>query len=141
MVRVVFLHPDLGIGGAERLVVDAAVALRSRGCQVQIWTAHYDPTHCFSETLDSDLPVVCVGDWLPRSVCGYFHALCAYLRMIYVALYLLLFSREEFDVVFCDQVRSYTFTHTHASSWVWCLIYLQYKVSNNLYAVSLYLFH
>lgn len=59
MVRVVFLHPDLGIGGAERLVVDAAVALKSKGCSVQIWTAHYDPTHCFSETLDPDLPVVC----------------------------------------------------------------------------------
>lgn len=58
MVRVVFLHPDLGIGGAERLVVDAAVALRSRGCSVQIWTAHHDPTHCFSETLDPDLNVV-----------------------------------------------------------------------------------
>ena len=112
MVRVVFLHPDLGIGGAERLVVDAAVALQSRGCHVQIWTAHYDPTHCFSETLDPDLPVVCVGDWLPRSVCGYFHALCAYLRMIYVALYLLLFSHEEFDVVFCDQVICHTHSHT-----------------------------
>lgn len=58
MVRVVFLHPDLGIGGAERLVVDAAVALKAQGCCVQIWTAHYDPTHCFSETLDPDLPVV-----------------------------------------------------------------------------------
>uniref|UniRef100_A0A671MEB5 Alpha-1,3/1,6-mannosyltransferase ALG2 n=2 Tax=Sinocyclocheilus anshuiensis TaxID=1608454 RepID=A0A671MEB5_9TELE len=106
MVRVVFLHPDLGIGGAERLVVDAAVALRSRGCSVQIWTAHYDPQHCFSETLSPDLPVVCVGDWLPTSVFGYFHALCAYLRMIYVTLYLVLFSGEEFDVVFCDQVSA-----------------------------------
>ncbi|KAI7806820.1 alpha-1,3/1,6-mannosyltransferase ALG2 [Triplophysa rosa] len=106
MVRVVFLHPDLGIGGAERLVVDAAVALRSRGCNVQIWTAHYDPQHCFSETLSPDLPVVCVGDWLPTRVFGYFHALCAYLRMIYVTLYLVLFSGEEFDVVFCDQVSA-----------------------------------
>ncbi|XP_049586940.1 alpha-1,3/1,6-mannosyltransferase ALG2 [Syngnathus scovelli] len=104
MVRVVFLHPDLGIGGAERLVVDAAVALKSKGCNVQIWTAHYDPTHCFSETLDPDLPVVCVGDWLPTSVLGYFHAVCAYLRMIYVALYLVFFSGLEYDVVFCDQV-------------------------------------
>lgn len=58
MVQVVFIHPDLGIGGAERLVVDAAVALKSKGCSVQIWTAHYDPSHCFSETLDPDLPVV-----------------------------------------------------------------------------------
>ncbi|XP_030640154.1 alpha-1,3/1,6-mannosyltransferase ALG2 [Chanos chanos] len=106
MVRVVFLHPDLGIGGAERLVVDAAVALRSRGCSVQIWTAHYDPHHCFSETLSPDLPVVCVGDWLPTSVFGYFHALCAYLRMIYVAFYLIFLSGEEFDVIFCDQVSA-----------------------------------
>ncbi|XP_026084259.1 alpha-1,3/1,6-mannosyltransferase ALG2-like [Carassius auratus] len=75
VVRVVFLHPDLGIGGAERLVVEAAVALRSRGCGVQIWMAHYDPQHCFSETLPPDLPVVCVGDWLPTSMFGYFHAL------------------------------------------------------------------
>ncbi|XP_010883006.1 alpha-1,3/1,6-mannosyltransferase ALG2 [Esox lucius] len=104
MVRVVFLHPDLGIGGAERLVVDAAVSLRSRGCSVQIWTAHHDPRHCFPETLDPDLNVVCVGDWLPTSVAGYLHALCAYLRMIYVALYLVFLSGVEYDVVFCDQV-------------------------------------
>ncbi|XP_029959562.1 alpha-1,3/1,6-mannosyltransferase ALG2 [Salarias fasciatus] len=106
MVRVVFLHPDLGIGGAERLVVDAAVALKSQGCSVQIWTAHYDPTHCFSETLDPDLPVVCVGDWLPTSVFGYLHAVCAYLRMIFVALYLVFLSGEEYDVIFCDQVSA-----------------------------------
>ncbi|KAJ8371558.1 hypothetical protein AAFF_G00307380 [Aldrovandia affinis] len=106
MVRVVFLHPDLGIGGAERLVVDAAVALRSRGCAVQIWTAHYDPQHCFSETRDPDLPVVCVGDWLPTSIFGYFHALCAYVRMVYVALFLIFLSGVEFDVVFCDQVSA-----------------------------------
>uniref|UniRef100_A0A3P9JMJ7 Alpha-1,3/1,6-mannosyltransferase ALG2 n=1 Tax=Oryzias latipes TaxID=8090 RepID=A0A3P9JMJ7_ORYLA len=106
MARVVFLHPDLGIGGAERLVVDAAVALKSRGCSVQIWTAHYDPKHCFSETLDPDLPVVCAGDWLPTSVFGYLHALCAYLRMIYVAFYLVFLSTVEYDVVFCDQVSA-----------------------------------
>uniref|UniRef100_A0A1A8IJX8 Alpha-1,3/1,6-mannosyltransferase ALG2 n=2 Tax=Nothobranchius TaxID=28779 RepID=A0A1A8IJX8_NOTKU len=104
MARVVFLHPDLGIGGAERLVVDAAVALKSQGCSVQIWTAHHDPTHCFSETLDPDLHVVCVGDWLPTSVCGYLHALCAYIRMIYVALYLVFLSGVDYDVIFCDQV-------------------------------------
>lgn len=35
MVRVVFLHPDLGLGGAERLVVDAALALISKG--IRTW--------------------------------------------------------------------------------------------------------
>lgn len=88
------------------MVVDAAVALKSRGCSVQIWTAHYDPTHCFSETRDPDLPVVCVGDWLPTSVGGYLHALCAYVRMIYVALYLVFFSGVAYDVIFCDQVSA-----------------------------------
>ena len=33
-LRVLFLHPDLGLGGAERLVVDAAVALAGRGHRV-----------------------------------------------------------------------------------------------------------
>ena len=50
MVRVVFLHPDLGIGGAERLVIDAALALKSRGHEVTFVTAHHDDRHCFPET-------------------------------------------------------------------------------------------
>jgi len=104
--RVVFLHPDLGIGGAERLVVDAAVALQSLGHTVQMVTAHHDPSHCFEETRDGTLDVKCVGDWLPRSFGGYCYALCAYIRMIYAALYLVLFSHLEPEVVICDQVSA-----------------------------------
>ncbi|XP_077125595.1 alpha-1,3/1,6-mannosyltransferase ALG2 isoform X1 [Ranitomeya variabilis] len=103
---VLFIHPDLGIGGAERLVVDAALALKSRGCRVQIWTAHYDVNHCFSETIESGIPIRCCGDWLPRS---FFHrclALSAYIRMIFLSFYILFLSGEEFDVVFCDQVSA-----------------------------------
>lgn len=47
MVRVLFIHPDLGIGGAERLVVDAALALKSKGKVVSFLTAHHDKKHCF----------------------------------------------------------------------------------------------
>ncbi|KAM9206326.1 alpha-1,3/1,6-mannosyltransferase ALG2 isoform 1-T1 [Dugong dugon] len=103
---VLFLHPDLGVGGAERLVLDAALALRARGCDVQIWTAHYDPGHCFAES--RELPVHCAGDWLPRSLGwgGRGAALCAYVRMIYLALYVMLCSGVEFDVVVCDQVSA-----------------------------------
>ncbi len=50
--RVVFFHPDLGIGGAERLVVDAAVGLQSLGHDVIIFTSHCDQTHCFDEARD-----------------------------------------------------------------------------------------
>jgi alpha-1,3/alpha-1,6-mannosyltransferase len=49
---IVFVHPDLGIGGAERLVIDAAVGLQSLGHKVTILTSHCDPTHCFEEARD-----------------------------------------------------------------------------------------
>lgn len=50
--NVVFVHPDLGIGGAERLVIDAAVGLQSLGHKVTILTSHCDPSHCFEEARD-----------------------------------------------------------------------------------------
>jgi hypothetical protein len=58
---IVFFHPDLGIGGAERLVVDAAVGLQSRGYRVVIFTNHCDPGHCFDECRDGNTlsPVHC----------------------------------------------------------------------------------
>jgi len=106
MVNVVFLHPDLGIGGAERAVVDAAMALKSRGHDVTMLTAHHDTSHCFEETRDGRISVIAVGDWLPRSLFGRCRALCAYIRMIVVAVYLVFFSGIPFDIVFCDQVSA-----------------------------------
>lgn len=35
-LRVAFCHPDLGLGGAERLVVDAATELSTKGHEVGI---------------------------------------------------------------------------------------------------------
>ena len=55
--HTVFFHPDLGIGGAERLVIDAAVGLQSRGHKVTIFTSHCDPRHCFDEARDGKLPL------------------------------------------------------------------------------------
>jgi alpha-1,3/alpha-1,6-mannosyltransferase len=50
--NIVFFHPDLGIGGAERLVIDAAVGLQNLGHTVTIYTSYCDPTHCFDEARD-----------------------------------------------------------------------------------------
>lgn len=104
MVRVLFVHPDLGIGGAERLVIDAALALKKKGHEVSFITAHHDPNHCFPETVDGSLDVVCVGDWLPRSTFGIFYALWAYIRMLYISLYLVLFTKLDYEVIFVDQI-------------------------------------
>lgn len=53
---IVFFHPDLGIGGAERLVIDAAVGLQKRGHKIVIYTSHCDPRHCFNEARDGLSP-------------------------------------------------------------------------------------
>lgn len=52
--KVVFVHPDLGIGGAERLVIDAAVGLQTAGHKVTVLTSHCDPKHCFEEARDGE---------------------------------------------------------------------------------------
>ena len=106
MGKVCFIHPDLGIGGAERAVIDAALALKSCSHDVEFITSHHDPEHCFRETIDGSFNVMVVGDWLPRSVLGHCYALCAYIRMIYAAIYLVVFSGKEFDLVFCDQISA-----------------------------------
>ncbi|XP_043496088.1 alpha-1,3/1,6-mannosyltransferase ALG2 isoform X1 [Polistes fuscatus] len=103
MTRIIFLHPDLGIGGAERLVVDAALALKKNGHDVSFVTTHHDPDHCFLETKDGTIPVTVVGNWLPRHILGKFFALCAYIRMVYAATYII-FLRNRPDLVFCDLV-------------------------------------
>ncbi len=106
MANIVFIHPDLGIGGAERAVIDAAIALKSKGHSVRFVTAHHDRHHCFEETINGTVGVTVVGDWLPRSLCGKFQALFAYLRMIVAAFYLVLFSGLQYDMIFCDQISA-----------------------------------
>lgn len=41
-----FLHLDLGIGGAEQLVLQLAHASRELGCEVQLWTTRCDAGTC-----------------------------------------------------------------------------------------------
>jgi len=103
--RVAFVHPDLGIGGAERLVVDAAVALQRQGHSVQLYTARHEKGHCFEETRDGTLTVHVFGDFLPRRIFGRFYAACAYLRMCWVSLRIVLLSLSDpFQVIIVDQV-------------------------------------
>lgn len=93
-MRIVLIHLDLGIGGAERLMVTVALALLELGHNVRILTTHHDVDHCFEETRGPGLladRVTVVGDWLPRSIFGRMTAFCSHIRMIWAALYMLLF--------------------------------------------------
>jgi alpha-1,3/alpha-1,6-mannosyltransferase len=106
--RVAFLHPDLGLGGAERLVVDAAVELSRFGHTVDMYTAYYDENRCFHETRSGDFAVIVSGGWFPRHVLGRLYALCAVVRCTLAAIFLAMRvwsgNIPDYDVVIVDQV-------------------------------------
>lgn len=58
MSSVAFIHLDLGIGGAENLVINAAKGLQEKGFNVTMFTSHHDRTRAFKETTDGTLKVV-----------------------------------------------------------------------------------
>src|SRR5262245_3604687 len=102
-LRIALLHPDLGIGGAERLVVDAALQLQATGHHVILFTTHHDRTRCFDETRDGTLTVRVYGDFFPTQVRGRLLALWAIVRMAYLTCAVVL-RHGPFDVIFCDLV-------------------------------------
>lgn len=104
-LKIAVIHPDLGIGGAERLIVDATCQLAAHGHDVHVFTSHHDRNRCFEETVSGTFPVTVYGDFLPRHVFYRFHAICAYLRCIFVALCVLLLW-PSFDVILVDQVSA-----------------------------------
>ncbi|KAJ4473881.1 alpha-1,3-mannosyltransferase ALG2 [Lentinula aciculospora] len=106
MVKIAFIHPDLGIGGAERLVVDAALGLQNLGHTVDIYTSHHDPDHCFEETKDGRLKVHNIVPPFPRAINGKFHILFAHLRQLHLTTYLLSLGALQYDVFFVDQLST-----------------------------------
>jgi alpha-1,3/alpha-1,6-mannosyltransferase len=84
-LSITFLHPDLGLGGAERLIVDAAVALQQRRHRVAILTSHCDIAggHCFDEVRDGTVDVrVHGGSIVPATIYGRGKILCSTLRQL-----------------------------------------------------------
>ncbi len=88
-LHIVFLHLDLGIGGAEQLVLQLATASQSLGHHVDLVTTRCDPHHCFAAVapggpLHANLHVW--GRWIPQDVLGgKARTLCSTLRLLYLA--------------------------------------------------------
>ncbi|KAI5301204.1 Alpha-1,3-mannosyltransferase-like protein [Ascosphaera pollenicola] len=83
--RITFIHPDLGIGGAERLVIDAALALQARGHRVIVYTSHRDKSHCFDEARNGKLDVRIRGNTVfPVHLNGRFHIAMAIARQLHL---------------------------------------------------------
>ena len=101
-MKIIFLHPDLGLGGAERLIVDAAVEMQARGHEVMIFTSHHNRARAFAATIDGTLDVRVRGGLLPLHIGQRLRAPSAIMRMAYLAATAL--RAEPHDVVVCDLV-------------------------------------
>lgn len=105
-MRIDIIHLDLGLGGAEKLVVNIAVNLKDMGHDVEIFTSHHDPNRCFKETIgDGKLAnhIHVYGDFLPRQIFRRWTVICGIIKMLYLAIHVI-FSEEKPDVVFIDGV-------------------------------------
>ncbi|KAJ2705747.1 Alpha-1,3-mannosyltransferase-like protein [Coemansia spiralis] len=121
-LSIAFVHPNLGIGGAERLVVDSALCLQQRGHRVVVYTMHHDPSHCFEETRDGTLEVRVCRSWLvPQSIGGRLHIACTILQSLALARSVAT-AREQFDVLFVDQLSAPIplLKHAHAHILFYC---------------------
>jgi alpha-1,3/alpha-1,6-mannosyltransferase len=83
MPSIAIIHPDLGIGGAERLILDVANAVRTATGPV-IWTSRYEPNRAFSDA--SSFVVNVRGNFIPRHIFGCFHIFFALLRNLWVTI-------------------------------------------------------
>lgn len=103
--KIAFVHPDLGIGGAERLVVDAAAGLQELENEVIIYTSHCDRKHCFEEVSSNLLNVEVYGDFFPTNFLKRFHILFAIIRQFYLVLALIITGKiKEYDYFIVDQL-------------------------------------
>eukprot|EP01125_Pyxidicula_operculata_P004643 TRINITY_DN1746_c0_g1_i1.p1 TRINITY_DN1746_c0_g1~~TRINITY_DN1746_c0_g1_i1.p1 ORF type:complete len:328 (+),score=48.26 TRINITY_DN1746_c0_g1_i1:28-1011(+) len=106
-MNVCFIHPDLGIGGAESLVIQMATGLQSKGHKVTIYTSFCDPKHSYPETQDGTLDVRVHGNFLPHHSKGKFQLIKALIRFLYVSLVVLFENKKNnFDVIFVDQISA-----------------------------------
>lgn len=107
-LHVIFLHLDLGIGGAEQLVVNLALASlppsqdddnghdddddkEYLNAKVSIFTTHCDQSHCFDAVRHKPHPgrlansVHVVGSFIPVNVFGYGTVFFSTIRMLYLS--------------------------------------------------------
>jgi alpha-1,3/alpha-1,6-mannosyltransferase len=99
---VAFVRPGLGIGGADRLAVDAALELGARGHTVTLYVGDRQETQ-LDEVRAGRVRVVVVGRLLPSQIAQRLRAPAAIARAAWAALALLR-RRPRPDVVVVDLV-------------------------------------
>jgi alpha-1,3/alpha-1,6-mannosyltransferase len=102
MAAIGFLRPRLGIGGSERLVLDAATQLQRRGCSVRFHIPDAAAVPEFPEVSTEAVPVDRVPTHWPEHIVGRLRAPMAIMRTATAARAMARGPRP--DLVFCDVV-------------------------------------
>jgi alpha-1,3/alpha-1,6-mannosyltransferase len=101
-LKIAFVRPGLGIGGAERLVVDAALELGARGHAVTLFVGDRQEAQ-LDEVRAGLLRVVAVGRFLPAHIAQHVRAPASIARAAWAAC-VLGRTMPDVDVVVCDAV-------------------------------------
>jgi alpha-1,3/alpha-1,6-mannosyltransferase len=102
-LTIALLHPELGFGGSERLMLDAALELTRRGHRVTTLTSRCDPARAFADATSGALDVRVRSAWIPHELGRRARVPLAMLKMTALARA----TRRELgrvDVVLCDLV-------------------------------------
>lgn len=106
-LKIGVIHPDLGIGGAERLIVDIALGLQERGHHIDIFTSHCDKSHSFEEVANGTLKVQVFGDQLPTNIRGRFFIVFATLRQFFLIWKMYQTGQfNKYDILIIDQLSA-----------------------------------
>ena len=104
--KIVFIHLDLGIGGAEQLVLNLAAASQDAGHDVTIVTSRCSQNHCFSQVKKPDgrlcTNVQVWGEFLPSDVFGLGTAMCSSIRMLHLSYWTAKRFGHTADCIFLD---------------------------------------
>lgn len=100
-MRIALIHPDLGLGGAERLTIDLALSLQKLGHEPTIYTPYQDRRRTFSEVAppNPQIPVQVIRTFIPRSLFNKLHAVLTALRCSVCAFFVCLFRRPDVSIV------------------------------------------
>ena len=98
-MKLIFVHPNLGLGGAEQLIIQLAHGMQLRGHEIIIFTNYFNPDRCFDEC--KSLKIIQKYN-LPNSIFNHGHVLFAWLKFLLLSIYIYFY--ESCDGFVVDQI-------------------------------------
>jgi len=101
-MHILLYHPDLGLGGAERLIIDLTLSLHTFKHTTEIHTSQYTPAHAFPECQQLHIKTHAMGIGRHRPT-----AIVEYIKAIYCAIVIVvttIYQKKKIDVIIADQI-------------------------------------